>query len=391
MVYKPATTTTTTTTTTTIQQTNPPYHNQPIVVEADKTRISQVLSNLLSNANKSSSIDAEEEEIEEKEGDEDREKTKFIFIDLKRIEKRKEKVHHHLYLLPHYTRNHLHHHDDNLKAKDAKELKGDEKEEGQAATSIAVVSIQDEGSGIKSELRSRLYEKFATGSQGGTGLGLFISKNIIEAHGGNLWFEDNKDGKGVTFYFTLPIFVISTIYTTTTTESPYQNNILENQRANNDDNLLLKKNSNSSRCDSGNNSDSIGWKDDDENNYKPTDNNKTTILLVDDDKDINITLRKVLEEKGYEIHAFSNPIKALDSLEKDMYNLIILDIKMPKMNGFEFYEKLRNIDNKVKVCFLTAGEINSNKEDEIFGKNLCLRKPIENETLLMVIKNLLES
>ena len=125
MIYKPATTTTTTTTTTTIQQTNPPYQNQPIVVEADKTRISQVLSNLLSNANKSSSIDAEEEEIKEKEGDEDRGKTKFIFIDLKRIEKRKEKVHHHhLYLLPHYTHHHLHQHDDNLKAKRLKGIKG---------------------------------------------------------------------------------------------------------------------------------------------------------------------------------------------------------------------------------------------------------------------------
>jgi two-component system, OmpR family, response regulator ChvI len=110
--------------------------------------------------------------------------------------------------------------------------------------------------------------------------------------------------------------------------------------------------------------------------------------LVDDDKDIDITLKKVLEEKGYEIHAFSNPKKALGSFEKDMYNLIILDIKMPKMNGFEFYEKLRNIDSKVKVCFLTAGEINSDKDNEIFRKNLCLRKPIENEALLMVIKNL---
>jgi DNA-binding response OmpR family regulator len=112
--------------------------------------------------------------------------------------------------------------------------------------------------------------------------------------------------------------------------------------------------------------------------------------LVDYDEDINITLRKVLEEKGYDVNAFSNPIEALDNFEKDLYNLIILDIKMPKMNGFEFYKKVRKIDNKVKVCFLTAGEINSDKDYEIFRKNLCLRKPIENESLLMIIKNLIE-
>jgi CheY-like chemotaxis protein len=51
-------------------------------------------------------------------------------------------------------------------------------------------------------------------------------------------------------------------------------------------------------------------------------------------------------ENGYEIHEFNNLIEALDSFEKDLYNLIILDIKMPKMNGFEFYEKVRKIDNK---------------------------------------------
>ena len=331
-------------------------------------------------------MNAEEGIEKEEKGEEEKgEKTKFIFIDLKRIEKRKEKVHHHLYFHHHH---HLHN-DDNREAKDAKE----DKDEEQAATttSTAVISIQDEGSGIKSELRSRLYEKFATGYQGGTGLGLFISKNIIESHGGNLWFEDNKDGKGVTFYFTLPIFDISTTSTSTTTESPYQNSILENQRGGNDDgDLLLKKNSISSRLGSNNStSNSYGngsWKEEDDS--KPNDNNKTKILLVDDDEDINITLRKVLEEKGYEIHAFSNPIEALDSFEKDMYNLIILDIKMPKMNGFEFYEKVRKIDNKVKVCFLTAGEITSDKDNEIFSKNLCLRKPIENEALLMVIKNL---
>jgi PleD family two-component response regulator len=136
--------------------------------------------------------------------------------------------------------------------------------------------------------------------------------------------------------------------------------------------ICYKKNSIFSRADNSNSNDS-GWKDEKEekDDYKPKDNNKTKILLVDDDKDINITLRKVLEEKGYEIHVFSNPLKALDSFEKDMYNLIILDIKMPKMNGFEFYKKLRKIDSKVKVCFLTAGEINSDNDDEIFSKSLC--------------------
>jgi signal transduction histidine kinase len=364
MIYKPI-----------IHQNGGPCRHQPIVVEADKNRISQVLSNLLNNANKSS-IDAEEEVGIEEGQEKKRGKTKFIFIDLKRIEKRKEKVHHH----------HPRHHDYHNETKQAKQ----DKEEEQTA----VISIEDEGSGIKSKLRSRLYEKFASDSRGGTGLGLFISKNIIEAHGGKLWFEDNKNGKGVTFYFTLPIFAISATAIATATESPYQNSILENQRTNDDDDyLLLKKNSISSRP-GGSNSGGISWNEEKEKekekDYKSKDNNKTRILLVDDDEDINITLRKVLEEKGYDVNAFSNPIEALDNFEKDLYNLIILDIKMPKMNGFEFYKKVRKIDNKVKVCFLTAGEINSDKDYEIFRKNLCLRKPIENESLLMIIKNLIE-
>lgn len=136
-------------------------NHYPVIVEADKTRISQVISNLLSNAKKST-IEAEGEG-----------KTKIIYMDLKRLEK---KIHH------------LYH------------------QEVKERTTV-VISIRDEGSGVKSELRPRLYEKFAADSHGGTGLGLFISKNIIESHGGKLWFEDNKDDeKGVTFYFTLPIF-----------------------------------------------------------------------------------------------------------------------------------------------------------------------------------------
>jgi signal transduction histidine kinase len=69
----------------------------------------------------------------------------------------------------------------------------------------AVVSIKDTGSGIDPEILPRLFTKFSTKSEaGGTGLGLFISKSIVEAHGGKIWAESNADGKGATFAFSLP-------------------------------------------------------------------------------------------------------------------------------------------------------------------------------------------
>ena len=68
-----------------------------------------------------------------------------------------------------------------------------------------IVSVKDNGTGIDQEIMPRLFSKFATKSETGTGLGLFISKNIIKAHGGKIWAENNIDGKGATFRFTLPI------------------------------------------------------------------------------------------------------------------------------------------------------------------------------------------
>jgi signal transduction histidine kinase len=69
-----------------------------------------------------------------------------------------------------------------------------------------LVSIKDDGTGIDLEILPRLFTKFATKSEtGGTGLGLFISKSIVESHGGTIWAENNADGKGATFYFSLPL------------------------------------------------------------------------------------------------------------------------------------------------------------------------------------------
>ena len=69
----------------------------------------------------------------------------------------------------------------------------------------AAVTVKDSGRGIDAEVLTRLFEKFVSKSFQGTGVGLYISKNIVEGHGGRIWAENNVDGKGATFYFTLPI------------------------------------------------------------------------------------------------------------------------------------------------------------------------------------------
>jgi signal transduction histidine kinase len=75
---------------------------------------------------------------------------------------------------------------------------------GKNHTDTIIVSVKDTGSGIHPEILPRLFSKFVTGSDMGTGLGLFISKNIVEAHGGKIRGENNADGKGATFMFSLP-------------------------------------------------------------------------------------------------------------------------------------------------------------------------------------------
>jgi signal transduction histidine kinase len=74
-----------------------------------------------------------------------------------------------------------------------------------ADSNQVIVSIKDEGPGIDPSIMPRLFTKFASKSEKGTGLGLFISKSIIEAHGGKMRAENNADGKGATFAFTLSI------------------------------------------------------------------------------------------------------------------------------------------------------------------------------------------
>ena len=78
------------------------------------------------------------------------------------------------------------------------------------------------------------------------------------------------------------------------------------------------------------------------------------ILIVDDEQDIISVFRMVLEMNDFEVDAYNDPLLALSNFKQNAYDLVILDIRMPVINGFELYKEIRKVDDKVKVCFMTA-------------------------------------
>lgn len=116
------------------------------------------------------------------------------------------------------------------------------------------------------------------------------------------------------------------------------------------------------------------------------------VLIVDDEPDVNLALRIVLEDNSFIVDSFNDPLRALENFKANLYDLIILDIKMPKKDGFEVYKEILKIDNKVKVCFLTAGDINYRSLKETFPtleENQFIRKPIENIELIKQIHKII--
>jgi DNA-binding response OmpR family regulator len=110
------------------------------------------------------------------------------------------------------------------------------------------------------------------------------------------------------------------------------------------------------------------------------------IMLVDDEPDINAAMSVVLKRGGYDVDTFENPYIALEKLKPGFYGLIILDVKMPQMDGFELYREIKKVDKKAKICFLTASELYyENFRKEKFApqdKELFIIKPISNTELL---------
>jgi FixJ family two-component response regulator len=80
------------------------------------------------------------------------------------------------------------------------------------------------------------------------------------------------------------------------------------------------------------------------------------ILVVDDDPDVISTFKMILEMNGFEVDAYTNPTLALSNFKPNSYGLLLLDVRMPIMNGFELFRKMKSIDSGVEVCFITAFE-----------------------------------
>jgi DNA-binding NtrC family response regulator len=125
-------------------------------------------------------------------------------------------------------------------------------------------------------------------------------------------------------------------------------------------------------------------------------NTKERILVVDDEPDITLTLKAGLEIVGlFTIDMFNDPESALKSFKPDFYALVLIDIMMPKMDGFQLYESLKKIDPDVKVCFLTASEMYYGEMRELdhcaLNKDVFLQKPISTDDLIKEVNKKINS
>ena len=119
------------------------------------------------------------------------------------------------------------------------------------------------------------------------------------------------------------------------------------------------------------------------------------ILAVDDEADLTLLCSLALEYHGFKVDTFNDPQEALSNYKPDYYDLVILDIKMPKMDGFQLHDEIKKKDHKAKVCFLTASELYyeefRKKEYCAIDKILFIQKPIDNEELLKEVNRRISS
>jgi CheY-like chemotaxis protein len=120
------------------------------------------------------------------------------------------------------------------------------------------------------------------------------------------------------------------------------------------------------------------------------------IMLVDNEPDVTYAIRTVLEDNGFEVDSFNDPVLVCDTYKSNYYDLVILDIKMPKMDGFQLYDCIRQKDEKTKICFLTASELfyeslrqARNLLGDVLGEQYFIQKPIKTDELIRRLTDLI--
>ncbi|MBT8763500.1 response regulator [Desulfohalobiaceae bacterium Ax17] len=240
-------------------------------------------------------------------------------------------------------------------------LKAIQKEK-QGEKAIILFTIKDTGIGIPKDKMETIFDSFSqadnsiTRKYGGTGLGITICKQLVELMGGSISL-DSELGKGTTVKFTIPFLIAS-------------KSEIDAKDNNGEDNYI---------------------KGDDK---KPLDFSRYKILLVEDNL-INQKLAKIILEKwGFNVVVAENGKKALDKLENEKFDLILMDCQMPEMDGFEATKAIRKIESKtgehIPIIAMTALAMQTDKERCLkAGMDDYTTKPIKQDQLLKVITEIL--
>ncbi|MDQ3961727.1 MAG: response regulator [Thermoproteota archaeon] len=120
----------------------------------------------------------------------------------------------------------------------------------------------------------------------------------------------------------------------------------------------------------------------------------SAVLLIDDDKDILTVLKRSLELKGVNTYGFTNPVLAVEHFKNNAasYDIVVTDIRMPQMNGFEVARAVKEIRPDIKLAFITAFEINKSEFEKVLPStnvDAFITKPVKSDTFVEVIKGIM--
>ncbi|MGN6615341.1 MAG: hybrid sensor histidine kinase/response regulator [Candidatus Nitrosocosmicus sp.] len=204
--------------------------------------------------------------------------------------------------------------------------------------SHVTITVEDEGPGMDEKDLDHIFTKFFTKNSGGTGLGLYISKKLIELHGGSIDVKNRSPDLGLKFVVKIPLSTTNDLF----------NQYVENKPE------IIR------------------------------------ILFIDSfSENLNLVKNKI-QTLGYKVDYYTDPLDAMEHFIPGKYVFIFLGIDIGGIDGFDLYDELKKRDNDIKGYFMTSNKINLDAMEEIFSKDMMtsnfLHKPVSMDSVLKIIK-----